>query len=159
MRRIINSKNDNDDKTCDNIISNGDDKDDEMNYHLLVQAMMKNMEKCKINILSDIISIFILIDSRIKDSNNKDELILCTVLRVAVSLSNGCQRMPSIVIDRVLDPAIASETTAATTSGNSDIAISFRVLLKLIRNKWTYRSDNDNNRISWRGIKSNVQVC
>ena len=165
MRHILgndnndNNDNNNNDKDCDNNINNNininniSDPDDDMVYHLLVQTMMKNMEKCKLYILSDIISMLIVINDSNNDTNNENKMMLLLFLRVSISLCNGCLNMPSLLIDRVLDVTIASEIIE-TKSGNSDSAISFRVLMKLIRNKWSYRN-NDTNRISWREVKSN----
>lgn len=97
------------------------------------------MEKCKIIMLSQLISMLIPI------YDSKNEMTTLVIIRIAVSLC-GHSSISTLITDRVLDPSLALSITN-NISDNSDIAISFKVLSLLIDKKWKY---DNTNRVGWR---------
>lgn len=152
MRLIINNNIITINKTFDD--SNSGANDDSLVYQLLVQSIERSMEKCKLMMLSQLVSILVLIyDANTNSDNNYMSLLV--ILRIAYSLCNGHKSTPAMMIERAIDTSIASTiinttTTTAITGTNSDIIISFRVMLLLVRNKWTYT--NSTNRIGWKNV-------
>lgn len=155
MRLIINNNIITINKTLDD--SNIGANDNSLVYQLLVQSIERSMEKCKLMMLSQLVSILVLIyDANTNSDNNY--MLLLVILRIAYSLCNGHKSTPTMMIERAIDTSIASTiintttatTTAAITGTNSDIIISFRVILLLLRNKWTYT--NSTNRIGWKNV-------
>jgi len=169
MRLIINTNTIETNKKSNNdssIINNNDD-DDDITYQLLIQSIEKHMEKCKIMILSQLISILILIHdtttatTTTTTTDDDDRMSLLVMLRIAITLCNGHNIIPSLMINRTINPTIAltitsnsniNNTNTISTSNNSntsDVVISFKVIVLLVSKKWKY-SNSITNRIGWR---------
>ena len=174
MRLIINTNTIETNKKSNNdsSIINGNDDDDDITYQLLIQSIEKHMEKCKIMILSQVISILILIHDNtttnttttatttaaISDDSDDHRMSLLVMLRIAITLCNGHDIIPSLMINRTINPTIALTITSNTntntistsnSSNTSDVLISFKVIVLLVSKKWKH-SNSITNRIGWR---------
>ena len=121
-----------------------------MIYHLLIQAIEKVMDKCKVIMLSELISILItLYDFNTNDANAENNKMMTFVtFRIALTLCRD-KLTPRLIVDRALDLALMS-SIINNSADNSDTAISFRVVSLLVAKKWKY--DYTNSRVGWRTL-------
>ena len=163
MRLIINTNTIETNKKSNNDSSIINNDDDDITYQLLIQSIEKHMEKCKIMILSQLISMLILINdtattttSGSSDDSDDHRMSLLVMLRIAITLCNGHNIIPSLIINRTINPTIAltitsnTDTNTISTSSSSstnDVVISFKVIVLLVSKKWKHSITN---RIGWR---------